>query len=311
MLLDERAGERDGRHRAGERERRQHDHLVAPRHLDDALQHRRVESERRRRVDDREQRRLALQRLIVDAARNLHHLDGVQIALPPEAVGVDRLVGQREQVEQRLEMTNGGVNVDRLDRVAAPEMDRIETLPEADEVLIVALVAGPASARAVEGIGRARHRAERDVTPADRELARRVARMQDEFLGRKANARFDEGRIETHAPRGRIDVGAGLPEDRARLVVQEVDADLLQDRKRGLMDRIRARPERRGRAARKAIAAGRPAAKRRNRRRARPRVGGGAPYPAAACRSSLRSPDSASACAPRTAPTAIRRRQAF
>ena len=62
--------------------------------------------------------------------------------------------------------------------------------------------------------------------------------MEDEFLGREANARFDEGRIETHAPRGRIDVGAGVSEDRARLIVQEVDADLLQDRKRGLMDRI-------------------------------------------------------------------------
>ena len=148
--------------------------------------------------------------------------------------------------------------------------------------LIVALVSGPASARAVEGIGRAGHRAERDVTPADRELARRVARMEDEFLGREANARFDEGRIETHAPRGRIDVGAGVSEDRARLVVQEVDADFLQDRKRGLMDRIRARPGRRGRAARKAIAADRPARRPRKppprsaaRRRRRPVSCGG------------------------------------
>jgi hypothetical protein len=39
-------------------------------------------------------------------------------------------------------MADGGVNVGRLDRIAADEMNRIETLPEADEVLIVPLVAG-------------------------------------------------------------------------------------------------------------------------------------------------------------------------
>ncbi len=81
---------------------------------------------------------------------------------------MDRLVGKRQHVEQRVEMAHGRMNVDRLDRIAAPEVNRIETLPEADEVLVVALIAGPPPAGAVERIGRARDRAEGDVSPADR-----------------------------------------------------------------------------------------------------------------------------------------------
>ena len=78
MLLGEGARKRDRGHRAGEGERGQHHDLIAPRHLDDPLQHRRIKSQRRRRVDDREQRGLALERLVVDAARDLDHLDRVQ-----------------------------------------------------------------------------------------------------------------------------------------------------------------------------------------------------------------------------------------
>ena len=44
----------------------------------------------------------------------------VQIALAPERIGVDRLVGQRQHVEQRVEMADRGVDVGRLDRIAAP-----------------------------------------------------------------------------------------------------------------------------------------------------------------------------------------------
>ena len=73
-----------------------------------------------------EQRRLALERRVVDPARDLDHLDRVEIALAPEAVGVDRLVRQRQHVEERVEMADRGVNVDRFDRIAAPEMDGIE-----------------------------------------------------------------------------------------------------------------------------------------------------------------------------------------
>ena len=39
--------------------------------------------------------------------------------------------------------------------------------------------------------------------------------------------RLHQRRIEAHPVRGRIDVGAGAFENRARFVMQEIDADLL------------------------------------------------------------------------------------
>ena len=238
VLLRKRPGERHRRHGAGEGERGQHHDLIAPRHLDDALEHRRVEPQRRGRIDDREQRRLALERRIVDSARDLDHLDRVQVALAPEAVGVDRLVRQRQHVEERVEVADRGVNVDRLDRIAAPEMDRIEGLPKSEEVLVVAMIARPSSAGAIEGIGRARHGAEGDMAPADPQIARRVPRVQGEFLRREPDLRFDQRRIKSHALRARLDVGAGIFQHRARAVVQKVDPDFLQRSQRQPMDRF-------------------------------------------------------------------------
>jgi hypothetical protein len=176
--------------------------------------------------------------LIVKPARNSDHLDGVEDALAPEAVGVNGLVGERQHVEQRVEMADGGVNVGRLDRIAADEMNRIETLPEADEVLIVPLVAGPQPAGAIKRIGGARHGAESDVAPANREIARRFARVQLELLRREADVRLDEIGVEADATRGWIDVRAGALQHCARFVVQEIDADLLEHFERRLMDRF-------------------------------------------------------------------------
>ncbi len=62
--------------------------------------------------------------------------------------------------------------------------------------------------------------------------------MQRELLRRKADVRLDERGIEANAARGWIDVGAGVLQHRARFVVQEVDADLLEHPERGLMDRF-------------------------------------------------------------------------
>ena len=135
-------------------------------------------------------------------------------------------------------MADRGVNVDRFDRIAAPEVDRVERLAESDEVLVVALVSRPPPAGAIEGIGRARHRAERDMAPANDETARRVPRMQGEFLRREPDLRFDQRRIETYALRARFDVGAGVFQHRPCAVVQKVHPDLLQHDKRRPMDRF-------------------------------------------------------------------------
>ena len=124
VLLDEGAGEGDRRHRPGERERGDAHDLVVGRELHDPLEHRRIEPERRARVDDREDRRLAVERRGVHAAGDADHLEHVDVALAAEAVAVDRLVHQGQGVEGRVEVADAVVEVDRLDRVARQEVDR-------------------------------------------------------------------------------------------------------------------------------------------------------------------------------------------
>ncbi len=151
---------------------------------------------------------------------------------------MDGLIGQRQHVEKRVEMADGRVDVDRLDRIAAPEMNKIERLPEPKEVPIVALVARPSPAGAIEGVGGARDGTEGDVTAADGQIARGVARVQGELLRREPDPGLDDGRIEANPLRGGIDIGPGVLQHGARAIVQEVDPDLLQDRERRLVDRF-------------------------------------------------------------------------
>ncbi len=151
---------------------------------------------------------------------------------------MDRLVREREHIEQSVEMADRGVNVDGLDGIAAPDVDRIETLAEANEILEVAMIAGPASSGAIERIGRRGDRTERDMAFADPDVARRVARMQREALGREADLGFHQRRIEAHAIAARRDVGARRFQQRPRLVVQDVYADFLQHRQRGVVNRF-------------------------------------------------------------------------
>ena len=65
VLQCDRPGQRDRRHRSGQREGRHDDHLVAGGELDDALEHREVDAQQGR-VDDGEDRWLALERGLVD-----------------------------------------------------------------------------------------------------------------------------------------------------------------------------------------------------------------------------------------------------
>src|SRR5271163_3522008 len=217
-------------------ERREHNDLIAARHLNDALQHRRIKPQRGGRIDDREQRGLPLQRFDVDPAGEARHFDAVANALAPEAVGVNRLVRQRQHLEQGVEMSNRGVNVDRFDGIAAPDMNGIESLPEPQEILIVAMIPRTAAAVTIERVRRAGHRAESHVFIADDYVSLRVARVQREALRRETDLRFDERGIEAHAVRPGIDVRAGLAEDRPGLVVEDIDADFLQYRERGSMN---------------------------------------------------------------------------
>ena len=99
------------------------------------VQHRRVEPQRRVGVDHGEDRRLAIERGVVDAAGDAHHLDAVTVLLAAEAVAVDVLVGERQDVERGVDVAHRCVDVDRLDRVAGDEVDRVEHLGQLEQVV--------------------------------------------------------------------------------------------------------------------------------------------------------------------------------
>ncbi len=133
-------------------------------------------------------------------------------------------------------MADRGVDVDRLDRIAAPDMDGVEHLAELDEVAVVGVVAAAPPAVAVGRVGRARHRAEGDVVAADLDVARRVAAMQGELRRRLAELALDEPAVEADALRVGVDIGARRLQQVARPVMEHVDADLLEHCQRGEVD---------------------------------------------------------------------------
>ena len=97
---------------------------------------------------------------LVDAAGDSDHLEAVDVALPAEAVAVDRLVHQRQRVVGGVQVANPVVEVDRLDRIARQEMDGVEQLREAQQVLIVDPVADAPAPIEVGHVRRAANRPE-------------------------------------------------------------------------------------------------------------------------------------------------------
>ena len=85
-----------------------------------------------------------------------------------------RLVGQGQEVVDGVQVADRRVEVDRLDRVAGEEVDDVEHLEQADEVLVVGPVADPPPAVGGEDVGRAGYGAEGDVVAADDQVVLRV-----------------------------------------------------------------------------------------------------------------------------------------
>ena len=90
---------------------------------------------------------------------------------------MQQLVGEREHVEGRLEMADRVVQVDRLDGIAADEVDDVERLAQPQQVAERGPVARPADTVEVDDVGRAADRSEREMVAADRERVLRVPRV--------------------------------------------------------------------------------------------------------------------------------------
>ena len=169
-----RSGQRDRRHRASQRERRDDGRLAAPRQAHHAVDHRPVMLERRGRIDVGVHARRGVKFVVGEPAGNAHHFHHVFDALGAKRIGMDHLVGQHQLVIQAVEMADRGMDVHRLDRIAAGKMHAVEILGQLDEI---AIACGRRSCAPIE-IGAVRRRgdiAKNDMVAADRDFPRRIA----------------------------------------------------------------------------------------------------------------------------------------
>ena len=202
------------------------------------MQHRRVEPERRGRVDDREDRRLAVERRLVDPADDPGHLERVEVPLAAEAVGVERLVRQRHHVVDRVQMANRRVDVDRLDGIAREEVDRVEHLEEADEVLVVGAVADPPAAIEIRDVRGAADGPERGPVAAHDQVVGRVRGVEGEGRRRGLDPLLDHRGVETDPLRTDLGARAGRLQQIAGALVEEIHSDLLENTQRRDVDRL-------------------------------------------------------------------------
>ncbi len=164
----------------------------------------------------------------------------VEVALPAEAVAVDRLVGQREHVvASACEVAHRAVDVDRLDRIAADEVDRVQRSAPA--------AAGSGSRRGRRCAGRRRDRRRWGRcrpcrTPSSRRRSRRsCAGFQVCSVNSAGAVAMQLGRPSpgrTGPVRSLVDRRRPRRTMRARLGVEHVHADVAQDPQRGQVDRL-------------------------------------------------------------------------
>ena len=148
---------------------------------------------------------------------------------------MDDLVGQGQLLEQAVEVADAGVDVDGLDRIAAGDVDAVEVLRQPHEVAEVRHVADPSAAVEVHGVGRRGDVDEGHVAPADRHPSLGIAGGDVELAGGLGHLLQHEAAIHAHGDA--VDGAAGGAQVVARLVVEEVDADLLEDAHRRVVDR--------------------------------------------------------------------------
>ena len=143
-----------------------------------------------------------------DPASDAGHLDGVERTLPSEAVGVDGLVAERQQIEGGLQVANGRMDIRGFHRVPAMQMHDIEVLAEAHEPPEVLAIAGPSITAEARDVGRAGYRRERHRVPTHPDVVDGVAGVQCELAGCVTDQFRDHLGIEPHPCRVRFYIGA-------------------------------------------------------------------------------------------------------
>ena len=151
---------------------------------------------------------------------------------------MDRLVHERQRVVRRVEVADAVVQVDRFDRIARQEVDGVERLSQAEQVLVVDAVADPPPAVQVGYVRRAADRPERHPVATELQVVGRVPGVERERRRRGLDRLGDHVRIEPDALRVRRRLRAGRLQHFPRVGVEEVHAELGQDTQRRLVDRL-------------------------------------------------------------------------
>ena len=135
-----------------------------------------------------------------------------------------------------IEMPAGRRKIGRLYRIAAKEMQAVETLSKAQEIAEVGEVAFATAALEIMGKRRTCHRAEGDPVAADRNRSFRVPGMEREFRRCVGDGLSHERPREAHPFGGAVHVGACVCQNVERPVMKEFDADLFENAQRPVLD---------------------------------------------------------------------------
>ena len=196
-----------------------------------------VEAKRRAGVDHRGQAGFPRELLLVDPARDPGHLDTVQDALAPERIGMVEFVGQANEARDAVEMTGRGRQIHRLHGIASEQVNTIERLAEADQIVEVRLIAGPPPAGDIGDVGGAGNSAESQPAAADLEIVLGVACVKLVSGGRLRHALHDQCAIEAHPVCPGLDIGASVSQKVVGAGMEKVHPDLFEDGQRRVLDR--------------------------------------------------------------------------
>ena len=192
--------------------------------------------QRRGRIDVGVHPRCDFELFFGQSSGNAHHLHHVLDPLLAQRIGVRDLVGQRQFVEQHIQMAHRSVHIHRLDRVSSGDMDAVEVLGQLQQVCALCTRARHLSRRHVPVIGRRRDIHEDDIAATDRQFPLRVSGRDGEFRRRLAHHLHHP--VATHLYIRTLNGAARLPEQVERFLVKKLDSDLFKDPHCAIVDRL-------------------------------------------------------------------------
>ena len=136
-----------------------------------------IEPQRRRRIDDGVDDGSFIDFVVAKPMSKSQYLECIPVALSPKTVRVGWLVAQRDDVTQRMQMTNRRVDIGRFDWVPTVHLNSAQMLTELDQVDEVPMVASPTAASDIARVRWACDCSEDDIVPADLLTVVGVARM--------------------------------------------------------------------------------------------------------------------------------------